>query len=202
MLVYSLNVEFSGATAPSSTPPWVVVAMDDFGSSGSVEMTVTAPGLSASENILSLYMNLAPSLDPNDLTFSLDAKSRAAMTTPTIETGVNDFKADGDGRYDILFTFASGGPPQTFVNGDSITYTLSGIPTLDVNSFNFNSSPAGGNGPFRMAAHIQNTGGGEASGWIAGPDPEIVVVPEPSSLALLALSVAIAIGCRVVRRRG
>jgi hypothetical protein len=200
VLLYSLDAEFSGGTAPSATPPWVYISMNDFNATGSVQVTITAPGLSATENILSLYMNLAPTLDPEDLTFTFGSKSRAAMTTPTIDTGVNEFKADGDGKYDILFNFAPGGPPQTFVNGDSITYTIGGIASLDVNSFNFNSAPAGGHGPFRMAAHVQNTGGGEASGWIAGPEPSIVV-PEPSSLAIVLLGAISAAAWSIVRRR-
>ncbi len=199
MLIYSLDTEFSGATAPSGSPPWVTVAMNDYGSPGSVEMTLTAPGLTGNESVFLLYLNLAPTLDPDDLTFALDAKSRAAMTTPTISTGVNAFMADGDGKYDIRFSFASGGPPETFVTGDFITYTIGGIPTLTVDSFNFNSSPAGAHGPFRMAAHVQNTGDNfEASGWIAGPDP---VVPEPSSLALLVLGAIGVTGWRLLRRR-
>jgi hypothetical protein len=71
---------------------------------------------------------------------------------------------------------------------------------LNVGSFNFNSSPSGGNGPFRMAAHVQNTGGGVASGWVSGPDPQ-VVVPEPSSLAILVLGAIWAVAWGIVRRR-
>ena len=129
----------------------------------------------------SLYLNLDPALDPNDLIFSAPTQSRA-FTSPTIATGTDNFKADGDGFYDILFTFAVGGPPSTFVNGDSIELTISGISTLDALSFFQFSAPAGGHGPFTSAAHVQNTGGGGQSGWITDGTngaPEFPSRPRP-----------------------
>ena len=134
IVTYSMNLEFSGGTAPSSSAPWVVVTINDFNLTGMVNLKITNPGLTGNENVEALMLNLDPALDPTDLLFSAPTQNRA-YTTPTIGTGLNAFKADGDGRYDILLDFANGGPPNTFIGGDSIEYTISGISTLDALSF-------------------------------------------------------------------
>jgi hypothetical protein len=199
VLIYGLDTEFSGGTAPAGTPPWVTVILNDFGGTGSVELDITGTNLTSDENLYILMLNLDPLLDPNDLTFTFNSKSRVALDAPTISTGVDAFTADGDGKYDIQFEFASGGPPATFVNNDWINYTISGIPSLTVSSFNYLSAPHGGHGPFKIAAHIQNTGGGEESGWVTditgGSE-----VPEPSTIALLAFG-SIALAGYGIRRR-
>ena len=107
-----------------------------------------------------------------------------------ISQGVDAFKADGDGFYDILLSFSSGGNVnKTFTQGDILEYTIS-APGLTATSFDFLSAPAGGHGPFHLAAHIQNTGGGEDSGWVTDSTGGSLIVPEPTSatLALLAMS--------------
>jgi len=121
IVTYGMNLEFSGGIAPSASAPWVVVTLNDYNLTGMVDLKVTAPGLTGNESLLGLYLNLDPALDADDLIFSAPTQNRA-FTTPTIGTGLNAFKADGDGSYDILLSFAPGGPPNTFVTGDSIEY--------------------------------------------------------------------------------
>jgi hypothetical protein len=200
IVTYAMNLEFSGGTAPSASAPWVVVTIDDFNLSGMVDLKVTAPGLTGSENLSGLYLNLDPALDPTDLLFSAPTQNRA-YTTPTIGTGTNAFKADGDGRYDILLSFSTGGPPDTFVGGDSLEYTISGIPTLDALSFFQFSDPSGGSGPFTSAAHVQNTGGGGFSGWITDGTSGSIDIPEPTSAVLLLIGAVGLLGFRFRRRK-
>lgn len=200
IVTYSMNIEFSGATAPSGSAPWVIVTFNDFNLTGMVDMKVTAPGLTGTESLERLYLNLDPALDPTNLLFSAPTQNRA-YTTPTIGTGLDGFMADGDGIYDILLTFASGGPPDTFVTGDSLEYTISGISTLDALSFFHFSTTSGGHGPFTSAAHIQNTGGGEGSGWITDGTNGSTDIPEPASATLLLIGAAGVLGYRFHRRK-
>lgn len=201
IVTYSMNIEFSGGTAPSASAPWVVVNLDDHNQSGVVDLKVTAPGLTGNENLASLYLNLDPALNPNDLIFSSIVQSRA-FTTPTISTGSNSFKADGDGFYDLLLGFAVGGPPTTFIHGDMLELSISGIATLNALSFFELSLPAGGHGPFTSAAHVQNTGGGGQSGWITDGTNGGPNIPEPGSATLLVIGAAGALGYRGWRRSG
>jgi len=192
MLTFGATSEFSGAQAPASgTPPWIVVSFDDNNVAGSVDMTVTAPNLTASENILNLHLNLDP-LQYGLLPLSFGGLVvGGAFDTPTISQGVDAFMADGDGKYDILLSFTSGAnTANTFTNGDSLKYTITGA-GLTANSFAYLSTPSGGHGPFFFASHIQNTTGAGAggSGWVTGPIiPVGGGIPEPASatLALLA----------------
>jgi hypothetical protein len=180
ILTYDLNIEYSGATPPAGPAPWISATFDDGGGSGTVTMTLTTPNLVSQEFVRFWHFNLDPSLNPASLLFSAPTKV-GSFTDPIVNLGVDAYQAGGDGLYDILIEFDNAPPGDRFGAGDSVTYTITGIPTLTANSFNFLSTPAGGNGPFNVAAHVQGIGSnGDFSGWITQ-------VPEPTALSLLAL---------------
>lgn len=194
VLTFGANYEFSGATAPAGSPPWFTVEFDDNNVAGSVIFTLTATNLTGAENVLSLYLNVDPALyGALPLSFSGLTKT-GSFDTPMIAQAVDGYKADGDGFYDLLLSFSAGGNVnKTFTQGDVLDYTISG-PGLVATSFNFLSTPAGGHGPFYLASHIQNTGGGEQSGWVTD-------APEPATGTLLWLGFSGLIGARFLRRR-
>jgi len=172
-----LDFEYSGAVAPAGTPPWLNATFDDGGSPGSLTLTLSALGLTDAEFVRRWYFNLDPLLDPALLVFSSPVKT-GQFTSPAIDTGPNAFKAGGDGYFDIELAFTnSGGPNRRFGAGDAATYTITGIPTLRVMSFDFDSVNGPGPRAYDTAAHVQGINDVD-SGWIA---------PEPAAMGLLAL---------------
>ena len=176
-VTFNYNAVISGST-PAGTAPWVQAIFDDGGSSGSVTLTMTTSGLSGSENITGMYFNLDSSLNPTSLSFNYLGTTGAAATS--VQTGVDAFKADGDGKYDVLFNFptASG-----FNAGQTVKYQITGISSLTALSFNVLSAcgnpSCSGPGNFYAAAKVQNIGA--SSGWIAS---NAGVVPVPAALWL------------------
>lgn len=172
-----------GAVPPGGKPPWMTVTTSNH-STGVVLLEIEATQLINHEFVSEWVMNLDPELDPARLVFSSPAQT-GSFVLPTIQTGTDRFKADGDGWYDIQFQFStSDNEPDAlrFTSGDKLSYLVTlagGEPgVLDENSFHVLSRPGGGSGPFYTAAHIQATGyccGGSA--WIAN-------VPEPCSTLL------------------
>ena len=178
-----------GGTAPEGARPWFTVTFDDGGSSGTVELTVSGGNLTGNEFISELYLNLDPAMDATSLVFSTPPGKTGSFDDPTIALGENAFKADGDGKHDILLTFATeDGLVTRFTSGDVLSYTVSGITLLEASSFDFISAPNGGEGEYVMAAHIQAIGQTSDSGW--------VTVPEPGCLVMLAIGAA-----AILRRR-
>ncbi len=184
-LTFNYNFTFSG-TDPAGTPPWLTATFDDHGGTGSVTLTMTASNLVGTEFISRWYFNLDPNLNPASLTFTYVSGDTAS----SIGHATNDFKADGDGYYDILFSFPTAGSQNRFDAGENSVYTISGISSLTADSFDFLSvsipSAAVGTGTYLAAAHVQSIGTpGEGSGWIAPVGQQ--VVPEPATLILLGL---------------
>jgi hypothetical protein len=178
MLTFNYNYEFSGAQAPGGAAPWMTATLDDGGGTGSVTLTISTGGLGGNENVRGAYFNLNPALDPASLAFAYVSGDVAT----SVQGSANAYKADGDGKYDILFEYPSG---SGFDPGETSVYTISGIGSLTAASFNFFSNPAGGQGVYLAAAHVQDTTGAGTggSGWIAP-------VPLPAAAWLLATGVA------------
>lgn len=177
-IVFPLTYEFSGAVAPSGQAPWLVVSLTD--KPGYVELTLDATGLVGSEFVFGAYLNMDTNLNPNDLSIDLISKV-GSFDEPAYSYGVNAFKADGDGLYDILLSFArGGGANKRFGAGEVAVFSITSIVGLSAVDFDVDSQPAGGHGPFRTAAHVGGIGlTGDDSGWIT--------TPEPATMSLLAL---------------
>ena len=181
---FEAAIEYSGATAPVGTAPWLVATFDDGDTPGSVDLILSTPNLSGNEFVSEWNLNLDPVLDATNLIFSAPSKT-GSFADPTVSKSTDTFMAGGDGRYDIEFRFATsnqGGGTLRFGAGESAMYTITGIASLTASSFDFLSAPMGGNGPFLTAAHVQGIDPNDnQSGW--------VTVPEPSALAILGLSI-------------
>jgi len=187
-VVYDSSLEFSGGTTPVGAAPWLRATFDDGGGSGKVNLKFDATNLTGSEFVSGLYFNLNPALDPLALTFGSITKV-GSFQDPTITTGVDAFKADGDGKYDLLFSFATsgqGGGSLRFGAGESMSLDIS-APGLTAASFNFLSAPDGGHGPYYTAAHVQSIGTGDGSGWVTVPEPSTYLLATLAGFGLWAI---------------
>jgi hypothetical protein len=108
-VTFDFNYQFSTTgTSPVGGAPWFTAMFADNATPGSVELTVSTGGLSGSEYVSGLYFNLDPALNPAGLTFLRNSASTGPVSANIdILTAVNTYKADGDGRYDILFDLPS-----------------------------------------------------------------------------------------------
>jgi hypothetical protein len=199
ILINGLNMEYSGGTAPSGPTPWITATFIDVGTN-QVQLNMTAGNLTGSENIKGWYFNFDDTLDlTSDLTsLNIAVANISAVDSVTVTKDKNNVKADGDGKYDFMFAFPTSG--NKFTSGETVVYdlTYTGTGTMNISSFNFMSSPAGGHGPFYSAAHIQNTGVlGDKSGWIA--NETTTVVPEPISSTLFIVG-GVVLGFRRYRK--
>jgi len=189
-LTLDMSVEFSGGTPPAGGIPWVTATFDDsFGGANTVRLTISNTNLTGDEFNAAIYLNFDPNLDASLLTFTAFDNSASG---PNSVTGLNDdFMADGDGFFDILFDMPPPPGDDKFSAGESIIYDLTYTSAITAGSFDYGSVLGGGNGSFLAAAHIQETAGGE-SGWVGAP------IPEPSTALLLGLGL---VGLSLQRRR-
>jgi hypothetical protein len=205
-VTYDFNVEFSGGQAPAGPAPWIVATFTDTATPGQVQLTITTSGLTGNESISGLYFNINPALNPSQLVFTSLNGGSCTIAASSIQLGEDAFKADGDGKYDILLNYPTGSGVSTFNRTVSSSYdiTYSGAGALSAAAFYFLSTPMGGHGPFYAAAHVQNTtgAGSGGSGWVA-PVPS---VPLPAAVWLLlsgltGLASAALLPCRTCTRQ-
>lgn len=195
LVTYEFDTEFSGGVPPIGTAPWMTATFEDLGEN-EVRLTISTDNLVGQEAITEVYFNFDPDYDPDGLTFTVVDNDDSV---PEISTGIDYFRADGDGWFDILFDFpppAPGDPDhdQYFTTGEVVIYDISylGDYVIDATSFDF-ESVGGDKGGLNSAAKVQRIDDPDYSGWIA---PHCV--PEPATVLLLG-SLLIAIG--VLKRR-
>jgi len=180
-LTFYLDNEFSGATPPAGTAPWVTLTFLDI--VGGVRLTIENVGLVGTEFNTGVYWNFDPS--KNAAVFSPTAIGTGLGTQTawnSMSSGNDQWKPDGDGFFDFRLNLPP--PGDTFTAGETFVLEWIGL-GLTTADFDFTSvnGPVGKTG-FNAAAHIQGIGtSGNDSGWIEGG--KIAQVPEPSSLVLV-----------------
>jgi hypothetical protein len=188
-----LDILFDGTNTPPANlaTPWLTVTFTDQGANQVLFHLEATDNLTGIENVKQFYFNFDDTLDLGALAFTpLGASGDFKLPDWTFDE--NNLKADGDGKYDVRLDFSSGAQlRKTFGQGDSIAYLLTygGSEQITEQSFNFFSAPAGGKGPFLVAAHVQNTTDG-GSAWLAADTLSATPIPEPHTLGLLVLAAA------------
>jgi len=177
---------FGDVPAPSAAP-WLTADFSDV--TGAVRLTIKASDQLGAADVTEIYFNLDPTLNPTMLMFTPDAGNASVVGAFLPQTGVNAFKAGGDGSYDIWLNIPTGDNAQRLNAGEVLIYDITYTgpePGFDAEAFYFLSSsgPGEGNaGPFYAAAHLQSTGPSPYNGsdWVAA-------VPLPAAVWLLASS--------------
>ena len=184
-LTFNYTALYGSGSAPAGVTPWLTATFTTFGTN-LVRLTIATPGLTGGEFVSDMYFNIEPFVT---LGFNRVSGSYPTYPTADITTGPNFRKADGDGRFDILFAFSTA-ESSRFTTSLSVTYDIAGSGITE-DSFHYLSSPSGGSGPFYTAAHIQGINASPNSGW--------VTTPIPAAGWLLASGL---IGLVIIRRRG
>ena len=184
---YDFRTEFSGGTAPDGTAPWAFLTFQDV-SPGLVSMNLSLLGLTAPEHVKDFYFNYGGTAP---LTFTKTGGQAASISMAS-----DGFKADGGGKYDVIFSFPTAASGDRFGAGESTSYNIAGS-GVTAAKFNFQSSPSGGNGTWYSAMHVQNTGGNNKDSGFIGAT--VAPIPEPESYAMM-LAGLVVVGF-IARRR-
>jgi hypothetical protein len=144
LLSFDMTVIYEGPGVPKNPPPWVNATFDDGGTAGAVDLTISVLGLSGNnEKVAGVYFNLDPALVPGDLSFSDPTLISGDFEDPVISLGIDSFKVNGDGFFDILIEFNQDRWDKAFNGGDAVQYAIT-LAGLTANSFDFPSAPDGG----------------------------------------------------------
>lgn len=190
-ITFNMNTVYSGGT-PSGSAPWATATISDTGTN---TVTLTMDNLLSSPQFISdWYFNLDPA-EVGSVTGS-DFNYKSGFAANSTQVGEDGFKADGGGYYDIDINWLTS-QGNRFVGGDKAVYTITAS-GLDAQDFLYLSTQSGGHGTHYSAIHVQGIPPCGDSAWVGSDKAN---VPEPGTMALFGMGLALAGALSFVRRK-
>ena len=188
IITYGFDFYVIGEGSPDGSKSFLEATFSNpDGESGSVDLKLEATGLTSSEYVSRLLFNFNP-LKVEDLE-ELDFNLNDGIAALTIETAQNGFSADGEGLFDIEFSWGE----YAFVDGEEIFYTIT-RPGLTAEDFDVWSTQDSTANIYKTVAYVEGSGG------TLGSTDGFATTPEPSSLMLLGVGL-LGIGAYGFRRK-
>jgi hypothetical protein len=187
---FSFSHEFSGSGFSCANGACATLSVVQHGSN--VDFLLTA-SLAPGEFVTGLYGNRDPFVAHTAAEFASRAGTGANAALP-LTSGLNGYKADGDGFFDYVWDFETANSGPRLDGTDTFSWTFFNTSLDDVVDAMSVNGPSGKTG-FTFALKVQGLGN-QGSGWFNSTITQ--QVSEPATAALLALAL-LAMG--FVRRR-
>jgi hypothetical protein len=187
VVTFDKYVKFAGTPA---LPTFDATITDGtYNSISGVFIYMDHPVSTDADIVFSWFFNIVPPIPAGvtaaNATFLNGIQATGQGPTPGVQLSEDVAAADGDGRFDLVFTWPNSGAGE-FVEGAFSRYFVSG---LTASQFLALSTPQGGQGPYYSAVE-------QSAWWGQGASP----VPEPYTLLLLGLGLVGVAGVRRFRK--
>lgn len=158
----------SGPMPPAGSGPWATATFNDEVIPGTVQLTLSASGLTGTEFISEWCFNLEPDALADNPSLSIVAQSAAAVgggDNIDIFVGSDEYSGDGAGKFDVQLLFPTDQGVNRFTDNETVVLNISGVSGLTADSFDAVSDKG-----FPTAVHVQSIGEG-TSAWVSTPEP-------------------------------
>jgi hypothetical protein len=178
------DVSILGSKPASSQTPWINSLFTDIGPN-TVRLTITAPNLTSSEFLQTLYLNFNDTKQVTSLVFTpVFSLWQGLSTAYSLGLNQNNFQAgSAGGDFDIQLGFqTSGGLSSQFNHGDTVVFDITTKQNTSLSSMDFAFQSYNGHHPplYYEAAYLGGISGNK-TGWVAADTFNVSLVPEPTS---------------------